>query len=111
MDVEKQESAASAWNPARILVVEDDKALLKLVQCRLGRTGYHTEGILNGTDALKMIARDGFTLLLLDYGLPDMSGEQFVRTLNEQEYRIPFIVATRAGRRENSREDDEARGA
>ena len=80
--------------PGKILVVEDDESLRILIQRRLKRAGFITEGISNGADALARIAGNRFGLILVDYNLPDMSGEQFARALKDSNYNIPFIVAT-----------------
>lgn len=80
--------------PDVILVVEEDESLRILIQRKLNRAGFFSEGISNGIDALMKIANRSYRLLLLDYTLPDMSGIQFVKALAELEYDIPFIVST-----------------
>jgi DNA-binding response OmpR family regulator len=80
--------------PRTILVVEDDESLSILIQRRLNREGFVTEGVPNGSDALGKIADKRYGLLLLDYTLPDMSGHQFVRKLQDLNYDIPFVVTT-----------------
>ena len=78
----------------RILIVEDDDSLRILIQRKLNRAGFSAEGISNGIDALSRIANHRYRLLVLDYTLPDMSGKQFISTLADLEYDIPFIVST-----------------
>ena len=56
MDTENGNITTAAQSPAKILVVEDDKALLKLIQKSLIHAGFYTEGVSNGTDALNKIA-------------------------------------------------------
>jgi len=77
-----------------ILVVEDDESLRILIQRKLNRAGFSTEGISNGIDALNNIKNHKYCLILLDYTLPDMSGTQFVKALAELKRDIPFIVCT-----------------
>jgi DNA-binding NtrC family response regulator len=78
----------------KILVIEDDESLNILIQRRLNRAGFATEGMENGTDALNEISNNRYHLLLLDYTLPDMSGIQFAQALVDLKYDIPFIVIT-----------------
>jgi DNA-binding NtrC family response regulator len=80
-----------------ILAVEDDEALLRLIQKNLQRASFHTEGASNGAEAIAPIISGPPELLLLDYCLPDMTGKQVVETLAEQQRSIPFIVITGHG--------------
>jgi PAS domain S-box-containing protein len=87
----------STLTPHTILVVEDDEALLRLIQKNLQRAGFHTEGASNGAEAISHIVSNPPELLLLDYRLPDMTCNQVVETLAEQQRSIPFIVITGHG--------------
>ena len=91
-DIEK-----STLTPHSILVVEDDEALLLLIQKNLQRAGFRTEGASNGAEAISKIVSNPPELLLLDYRLPDMTCKQVIETLSEQQRSIPFIVITGHG--------------
>ncbi|MBN2474054.1 MAG: response regulator [Pirellulales bacterium] len=80
-----------------ILVVEDDQALLKLIQRRLGDNGFHTDGVTSGASALRWLQEHSTRLMLLDYSLPDMMGEELLRQLEAKGLRVPFVVATGHG--------------
>lgn len=97
MDTEDDKINNIGQSPATVLVIEDDKALLRLVRKKLSHAGFYTEGVSNGTDALNKITDNQFILILLDYGLPDMSGEQFIKKLDKLRIRVPFLVATGQG--------------
>ena len=84
-------------SPQIILVVEDDEALLGLIQKTLSRAGFHTKGISNGTEAVTWILDNPDTLLILDYRLLDMTGREFIKTLEELKLSIPFIIMTGHG--------------
>jgi C4-dicarboxylate-specific signal transduction histidine kinase len=85
-------------NDARlILVVEDDAALLKLIEKRLRASGFHAVIAKDGASALDWLNRDSPDLMLLDYSLPDMRGEQLIEHLHAQGRNIPFVVATGHG--------------
>jgi C4-dicarboxylate-specific signal transduction histidine kinase len=99
------EEEAQAANPitppladsALILVVEDDAALLRLIEKRLAAGGYRTIGVRDGASALACLDRDRPRLMLLDYGLPDMRGEELLERIESLGKHVPFVVATGHG--------------
>jgi len=80
-----------------VLVAEDDEGLLQLIQKNLRRAGFNTEGVLSGAGAIDWVDNNPATLLLLDYRLPDMTGEQVIETLAKGRSTVPFIVMTGHG--------------
>jgi DNA-binding response OmpR family regulator len=58
----------------KILHVDDEADTLKVVKTILEKEGYEVTSALNGTDALKQIDKNGFSLVILDIMLPGMSG-------------------------------------
>jgi C4-dicarboxylate-specific signal transduction histidine kinase len=80
-----------------ILIVEDDPALLSLMEKRLTSRGHHTVGVTDGASALAWLKHDSPSLMLLDYSLPDMHGEQLIEQLHAQGRHVPFVVATGHG--------------
>ncbi|MEG3640944.1 response regulator [Magnetococcus sp. PR-3] len=86
---------ASGWT---ILVVEDDEGLNRLIQRRLKRVGYRTDGVMLGEDALAFLKESSQqVLVLVDYFLPDMNGIDLVRKLCALPTEIPFIFMTGHG--------------
>jgi C4-dicarboxylate-specific signal transduction histidine kinase len=83
--------------PELILVIEDDDALLKLIEKSLASNGHRTAGVCSGAAALAWLERHSPRLMLLDYSLPDMHGEQLLRCLEARGKRVPFVVATGHG--------------
>jgi FixJ family two-component response regulator len=80
-----------------IIVIEDDKSLNHLIQKTLQREGFHTEGILNGADAISNVTDNQNSILLLDYDLSDMSGKEVIVALAEKNCTVPFIIVTGQG--------------
>jgi DNA-binding response OmpR family regulator len=66
---------------ARILVVEDDKRLAKLLTQELAQGGYEATVVHTGTDALVQAQAHTFALILLDLNLPDMDGIEVAERL------------------------------
>ncbi|MFQ5613293.1 MAG: PAS domain S-box protein [Anaerolineae bacterium] len=83
--------------PATVLIADDDEALARLIEKNLGRAGFRTASASSGAEAIARIADRPPTLLLLDYRLPDMTGQEVIEALLEQDCRLPFIVTTGYG--------------
>ena len=81
----------------KILVVEDDIALLKLIQRHLQQAGFQTGGAASGMAALRWLEAEPAALMLLDYSLPDMQGEELLDELDRLDMHVPFVVATGNG--------------
>jgi C4-dicarboxylate-specific signal transduction histidine kinase len=82
---------------AMILVVEDDVSLLRLIEKRLAAGGHRAVGVASGSEALTWLKQDSPALILLDYSLPDMRGEQLIEQIQAQGRHVPFVVATGHG--------------
>ena len=80
-----------------VLIVEDDKDLLHLIQKNLQRAGFHAEGVSSGADVLELMLNNVPELLLLDYCLSDMTGMELIEELVKQRKTVPFIVYTGSG--------------
>ena len=85
---------------ARILVVDDEAAIRKLLRIGLGAHGYEVLEAENGTEALRLAVARAPQLLVLDLGLPDLDGVEVIRRLREWSA-VPVIVLS-----VRDREDD-----
>jgi signal transduction histidine kinase/FixJ family two-component response regulator len=83
--------------PFKILIVEDDEGVLRLVQKKLLRSGFHIDIVLNGTEAIASITDKPPELMILDHKLPDMTGDQVIKNLKKRNSEVPFIVITGHG--------------
>jgi len=63
----------------RVLVVEDDDDTRRLIEQELGEAGYEVIPALDGRHALRLMHTARPRVLLVDLGLPLMSGDEFVR--------------------------------
>ncbi|MDR3473275.1 MAG: EAL domain-containing protein [Devosia sp.] len=82
-----------------ILVVDDDPATRELVTTALRHEGFDVRQAASGEAALELVAGETIGLLLLDMGLPGMSGLDVVRALREQPKTaaLPIMVLTGKG--------------
>ena len=78
----------------RILVVDDDRPLRHVLGRLLETAGCSVVSAADGVEALEQIERQKFDLVLLDIGLPRMSGLEVLRRLREKEGRPKIIVMT-----------------
>jgi DNA-binding response OmpR family regulator len=78
----------------RILVVEDEARLARLISRVLGEEGYAVETEENGRQALVLALAEEFDLLIVDWMLPEMSGVQLVKRLRAAEVGTPAIMLT-----------------
>ena len=58
----------------KILIVDDEKAICDLIDMNLTAAGYSCKMVQNGLDALDMIEKEEFDLILLDIMLPGADG-------------------------------------
>lgn len=89
---------------ARILVVDDSPAIRKVVRSILEGRGYSVLAVDDGDVALKQLAEEPFSLILLDFAMPTMNGLQFSRAMRSVERwrSIPIVLMT--GRADRVRE-------
>jgi two-component system KDP operon response regulator KdpE len=76
---------------ARLLVVDDEQAILRVVQINLSRHDFQVETARTAQDGLDAVARLHPDLILLDLGLPDMDGLDVIRTIR-QRANTPIVV-------------------
>lgn len=75
-----------------ILVVDDDRDLLELIDVVLQREGYLVATATSGRDALEAVAQAMPDLILLDLKMPVMDGWEFARTFHARYAATPPIV-------------------
>ena len=83
----------------KILVVEDDKHISKLVKYNLEKSGYHCKVADDGEEALGILAKEPIDLIILDIMLPQMDGLEVCRLIKQdtQLKNIPVIMLTAKG--------------
>lgn len=86
--------------PARILVVDDEVGLRRLLRLHLAREGYDVVEAATGTEALDQLRAGGIDVALVDVMLPELDGFELVR-IARQETAIPIILVTARGEEAN----------
>src|SRR5262245_588805 len=81
----------------KTLIVDDDAAFRRLASLALDAAGVEYEALGSAPAALKRLEEtkeSPFDLILLDQGLPGMTGEELLRTLRNQGFDIPVVLVT-----------------
>ncbi len=78
-------------NKYKILVVEDDRSILSMIQTVLESSGYQVLSAQRCQQGILMLSSHVPDLVVLDLGLPDMDGEEFIR-ITRRSSMIPIIV-------------------
>ena len=79
---------------ARLLYVDDDPALARLVQRALGRRGYEAEHVTTAAEGLARLAKGGIDIVALDHNLPTGTGLDFLTELKAHPDRPPVVYVT-----------------
>ena len=82
--------------PLRVLVVDDEPPIRKLLRMGLSAHGYHVIEASNGRLALELLG-DAPDLIILDLGLPDIEGHDLLRTIRARNDSIPIVVLSSRG--------------
>ncbi|MEN9419112.1 MAG: hypothetical protein RI988_2732 [Pseudomonadota bacterium] len=80
----------------RILIAEDDQVLADALLRALRSSGYAVDQVASGTEADAAVASHEFDLLILDLGLPKMSGLDVLKRLRARGSSLPVLILTAA---------------
>lgn len=85
-------------NKETILIVDDNRQLADfLAEQLLNDMGYHAVAVYTGQSALEKIRATAPSLMLLDLELPDTTGLDFLRRLDQEGYQVPTVLFTAHG--------------
>src|SRR5262245_57928049 len=83
----------------RVLIVDDDPDIVRLVTYNLNHAGFQSITATTGRKALEVIRKQPPDLIILDLMLPDVDGMEVCRVVRQQapSRRIPIIMLTARG--------------
>lgn len=82
----------------KILLVEDDVIVQRVHQLMLNKLGYEVDIASNGAEAIKKAQENGYGIIFLDIGLPDIAGFDVIREIKTSSFmngnHTPIIALT-----------------
>jgi CheY-like chemotaxis protein len=87
---------ADSADPARVVVVDDEPENIELVR-RACRGDFAVEGFTDPVEALEALARHPADCVIVDYRMPEMTGDEFVRSLRRRDEQVDCVLVTAFG--------------
>jgi DNA-binding response OmpR family regulator len=84
----------------RLLIAEDDPMLGAGLKRALERAGYAADWAKTGEEAVAAVAAQAYALMLLDLGLPELTGLEALRAIRGRRQTLPIIIITAQDRAE-----------
>ena len=79
---------------SRILLVEDDEFIRRMINMRLQIRGHEIDWAVNGAEALDKAQLNSYDLILMDMHMPVMDGHQATESLREKGYNGLIVAVT-----------------
>jgi len=86
----------------RILLIDDDVNLCKVIKYQLQKAGYEVESVNRGKEGLVRFKQNGFDVLITDIQMPDISGIEVLNQIRQQTQQVVIIIITAYGSIENA---------
>jgi DNA-binding response OmpR family regulator len=84
----------------RILVLDDDLTLLRVIRLSLSLEGFEVSTAADGVEGLEHIEGSHFDLVVLDLQMPRMDGRSFFRALRQRGHEVPVLILSAYGAEE-----------
>jgi len=78
----------------RILLVDDEPALLKAMRIRLASWGYDVLTATNGKEAIQLFKKEVPDAIILDIMMPEMDGTETLRRIRQFDKKVPVFMLT-----------------
>lgn len=87
--------------PKRILLVEDEKPLVKVLTLKLQTEGYEVVNVLDGSAAVEAVKQQHFDLMILDLIMPKKDGFHVLTEIQTMGIKLPILVFSNLGQEED----------
>ena len=85
-------SQVSNYRKPSILMVDDDKIILSILSTRYKNKGYEVNTMLDAGEALEFFKRTPVDLIITDFYMPRMAGDEFIKKIREVNHKVKIIV-------------------
>ena len=89
--------SAISVQPLRVLIIDDDQALLRMLRLSMLSEGLEVATASDGFTGLEALARDNFDAIVLDLQMPNMDGRTLYRQMLAQGRRTPVLILSAYG--------------
>ena len=83
--------------PLKVLVVDDEANMRRVLEIMLTRQGYRTHSAADGQQAFDLLREQTFDLVISDLRMPLINGIELLRKLRESQIDVPLIMITAQG--------------
>lgn len=97
MEAQPQPLPDLAESAGRVLVVDDDRAILNVICAGLRSQGYHVDGTNDSRAAMRFLEEPPYDVLVTDLDMPEIHGSDLLRHCQERGLRTSGIVVTGFG--------------
>ncbi|MDS0527812.1 response regulator transcription factor [Clostridium sp. SHJSY1] len=77
----------------KILIVEDDQVVSDIIKLNLQMVNYNTKQVYDGEEAIKIIGKESFDLIILDVMIPKIDGFEVIEKIKNEELPVIFLTA------------------
>ena len=85
----------------RILVVEDERPIAKAMELKLNFSGFEAKVAYNGLEALEILKKEKFDLIVVDLIMPKMDGFGTIKAIKEMKVKTPIVVSSNLNQEED----------
>lgn len=85
----------------KILIVEDERPMATALELKLGKSGFFAHAVYDGTEAIKILEKEKYDLILLDLMMPKKDGFSVMEDLNKMGIKTPIIISSNLGQEED----------
>jgi DNA-binding NtrC family response regulator len=81
----------------KILIVDDEPNIRKILQAAFERAGYQTQAAIDGQEAIQILKTQSFDLLITDVVMPEMTGVELLKAAKTIAPQMPVVIMTAYG--------------
>jgi DNA-binding response OmpR family regulator len=85
----------------KILIVDDEKPMARALELKLNKVGFEAKTAFNGEEAIEILGKDKFDLIITDLVMPKVDGFGVLDALKKKKDKTPVIVSSNLGQEED----------